>query len=418
MMKNLKIFAKTVEESALEQIDKLMEQESFKNEKVRIMSDVHSGKGCVIGFTSTIGDKIIPNIVGVDLYCGMLLVKLGNIELDLEKIDNVVKEKVPSGFNVHEIMEIDEELLSLYKSIENMHCFYDISYNKQIKNGVGTLGGGNHFIEIDVDSNGNKYLVIHSGSRNLGSQVAKIYMDKAINYCKIGNLTNDGRKEIIRKLKEEGREKEIEKYLREYKEEAKAKEVDRDLCYLENKEMQQYLEDIKVCYTYSHMNRKRMAKAILKAIFKNVDIKEDEFICDGEVLQSFETLHNYIDIENGIIRKGAISAKKDEIVLIPINMRDGSLICRGLGNEEWNCSAPHGAGRLMSRKKAREILKMEDYKASMQGIYSSTVELSTIDEAPQAYKPIEEIKECIKPTVEIIEQIRPIYNFKAIDSEE
>jgi len=403
---------------AIEQINKLMEQESFKDQKVRIMSDVHSGKGCVIGFTSTIGDKIIPNIVGVDLYCGMLLVKLGKVDLDLKKIDERVKNNVPSGFNVHEKMEIDEELLSLYKDIENMHCFYNISYSKQIKNGVGTLGGGNHFIEIDVDSQGNKYLVIHSGSRNLGTQVAGVYMDKAINYCKIGNLTMKDRKEIIRKLKEEGRENEIEYTLKNFKNEAKAKEVEKDLCYLENNDMKEYLEDIKVCYTYAHLSRKRMAKAILNGVFKDVVVNGDEFICDGEVLESFETLHNYIDLEAGIIRKGAISAKKDEIVLIPINMRDGSLLCKGLGNEDWNCSAPHGAGRLMSRKKAREILEMDDYKESMKDIYSSTVELSTIDEAPMAYKPIEEIKECIQPTVEILEQIKPIYNFKATDCED
>ena len=414
-MKNLKIFAKTIEDKAIEQIDKLMEQESFKNEKVRIMSDVHSGKGCVIGFTSTIGDKIIPNIVGVDLYCGMLLVNLGKVDLDLAMVDEVVKTKVPSGFNVHEEMKMDNELLELYDSIEKMHCFDDISYNKQIKNGVGTLGGGNHFIEIDVDEEGNKYLVIHSGSRNLGSQVASAYMDKAINYCKIGNLTDNDRKEIIKKLKEEGREKEIEFALKNFKNEVKDKQIENDLCYLEKEDMKEYLEDIKVCYAYAHLSRKRMALAILSGIFENVVVDENAFICEGVVLESFETLHNYIDLEAGIIRKGAISAKKDEIVLIPINMRDGSLICKGLGNEDWNCSAPHGAGRLMSRKKAREILNMEDYKQSMKDVYSSTVELSTIDEAPQAYKPIEEIKECIKPTVEILKQIKPIYNFKATD---
>ena len=414
-MKNLKIFAKTIEDKAIEQIDKLMMQDSFKEQKVRIMSDVHSGKGCVIGFTSTIGDKIIPSIVGVDLYCGMLLVNLGKIDLDLARIDEVVKNKVPSGFSIHKEMEIDEELMSLYKDIENMHCFNDISYNKQIKNGVGTLGGGNHFIEIDVDENDNKYLVIHSGSRNLGSQVASAYMDKAINYCKTGNLTKKEREGLIKKLKEEGRKKEIEYYLKNFKKEVKDKEVDKELCYLENEDMQNYLEDIKVCYTFSHMSRKRMAKAILEEIFDDVRVVKDEFICNCVKLESFETLHNYIDLKNRIIRKGAISAQKDEIVLIPINMRDGSLICKGLGNEDWNYSAPHGAGRLMSRKKAKEVLTIDEYKESMKDVYSSTVELSTIDEAPQAYKPIEEIKECIKPTVKILKQIKPIYNFKATD---
>ena len=414
-MKNLKIYAKTIEESAIEQIDKLMKQESFKNEKVRIMPDVHSGKGCVIGFTSTIGDKIIPNIVGVDLYCGMLLVKLGNVELDLNKIDTVVKEKIPSGFQVHEKMNVTEELKELYKEIENMKCFEYLSYNNQIKHGVGTLGGGNHFIEIDVDSNGNKYLVIHSGSRNLGNQVAKIYMERAISHCHGGKLTTDERKEIIETLKKEGREVEIEAALKEAKRIAKDNEIEKDLCYLEGKDKEEYLNDIKVCYKYAHMSRRNMAYEIVKAIFGNVEIINDKFVVEGEELYSFETLHNYIDLEKNLIRKGAISAQKDEVILIPINMRDGSLICKGLGNEDWNCSAPHGAGRLMSRKKAKEVISIDEYKDSMKEIYSSTVDVSTIDEAPQAYKSIEEIKECIKPTVEILEQITPIYNYKATE---
>jgi len=414
-MKNLKIYAKTIEDGAVEQIKKLMNQDSFKNEKVRIMPDVHSGKGCVIGFTSTIGEKIIPTIVGVDLYCGMLLVKLGKIDINLEKIDEIVKEKIPSGFSVHEKMELDDELKDLYTAIENMHCFEYLSYNNQIKNGVGTLGGGNHFIEIDVDKEGNKYLVIHSGSRNLGNQVAKIYTKRAIDYCHGGKVTNDERKSLIEELKAQGRYKEIEKTLKEAKRIAKDKEIEKDLCYLEGKDKKEYLEDIKVCYKYAHMSRQKMALAIVKGIFGNAKVINDKFLVNDEELYSFETLHNYIDIENNVIRKGAISAKKDEIILIPINMRDGSLICKGLGNEEWNCSAPHGAGRLMSRKKAREVIDMEEYKNSMKDIYSSTVAVSTLDEAPQAYKPIEEIKECIKPTVEILEQVTPIYNYKATE---
>ena len=414
-MKNLKVFAKTIEEKALEQIDVLMSQDSFKNEKVRIMPDVHSGKGCVIGFTSTIGDKIIPTIVGVDLYCGMLLVELGKIDLDLEKIDNIVKDKVPSGFAVHENMVMDDSLMSLYNDIENMYCFNELSYNNQIKHGVGTLGGGNHFIEIDVDEEGNKYLVIHSGSRNLGNQVAKIYVERAISNCHGGKLTEEERKSIIKELKEQGREKEIQAVLKEAHRVAKDNAIEKDLCYLENKDKEEYLADIKVCYKYAHMSRQRMALAIVEGIFGNAKIENDKFYVNGKELYSFETLHNYIDLENNLIRKGAISAKKDEIVLIPINMRDGSLICKGLGNEDWNCSAPHGAGRIMSRKKAREVLDLEVYKESMKDVYSSTVELSTIDEAPQAYKPIEEIKECIQPTVEILKQITPIYNYKATE---
>lgn len=412
-MKNLKIFAKTIESKAVEQIERLMEQESFKNQKIRIMPDVHSGNGCVIGFTSTIGDKIIPNIVGVDLYCGMLLVKLGNVEINFKKIDEVIKNNIPSGYNVHDTIELDENIKILFENIENMHCFHELSFNKQVKNGVGTLGGGNHFIEIDIDKDNNKYLVIHSGSRNLGNQVAKIYTDKAIKHCHGGKLSLKERNFLIKKLKDEGREKEIQKTLKTAEKEAKDSAIEKEFCYLENKDKEEYLDDIKVCHKYAHLSRQRMALEIVKEIFGNVKIENDKFIVDGEELYSFETLHNYIDLENDIIRKGAISAKKEEIVLIPINMKDGSLICKGLGNEEWNCSAPHGAGRLMSRKKAKEMISLEEYKKSMNNIYSSSVCISTIDEAPQAYKPIEEIKECIKPTVEIIEQITPIYNYKA-----
>lgn len=412
-MKNLKIYAKTIEDKAIEQIDKLMEQDSFKNEKVRIMPDVHSGKGCVIGFTSTMSDKIIPTIVGVDLYCGMLLVELGKVDLDLAKVDEIVKKEIPSGFSVHLNMEIDNELSDLYKDIENMHCFEYLSYNNQIKNGVGTLGGGNHFVEIDVDDEGNKYLVIHSGSRNLGNQVAKIYMERAIGYCHGGDLTNEERKNLIESLKNQGREKEIEKILKEEKRKAQDNKLEKDLCYLEGKDMEEYLEDIKVCYTYARMSRQRMALAIVKGVFGEAKIVNDKFLVNEKELYSFETLHNYIDLESGFIRKGAISAKKDETVLIPINMRDGSLICKGLGNEDWNFSAPHGAGRLMSRMKAREVINMDEYRETMKNVYSSTVDVSTIDEAPQAYKSIEEIKECIKPTVEILKQITPIYNYKA-----
>jgi RNA-splicing ligase RtcB len=414
-MENLKVFAKTIEDKAVEQINKLMGQDSFKNEKVRIMPDVHSGKGCVIGFTSTIGSKIIPNIVGVDLYCGMLLIKLGDVDIDLSKLDEVVKNRIPSGFNVHEKMEMDAELGNLYKAIESMHCFRKLSYNNQIKNGVGTLGGGNHFIEIDIDDEGDKYLVIHSGSRNLGNQVAKIYMERAINYCHGGTLTLDDCKMIIKSLKDQGREKEIQKTLMEAKKETKDNKIEKELCYLENKDKDEYLEDIKVCYKYAHMSRQRMALEIVKAVFGKCEVVNDKFVVNGKELYSFETLHNYIDIDGGIIRKGAISAKKDEIVLIPINMRDGSLICRGLGNDDWNCSAPHGAGRIMSRMKAREIIDIDEYKNSMRNIYSSMVNMSTIDEAPQAYKSMEEIKECIQPTVEIVKQIRPIYNYKAAE---
>ena len=412
-MRNLKIFAKTVEDGAVKQINELMEQDSFKAAKVRIMSDVHSGKGCVIGFTSNITDKIIPNIVGVDLYCGMLVVKIGNVELDLEAIDNAIKNGIPAGFNVHEDLVVDSELQELYNDIENLKCFKELSYSKQIKNGIGTLGGGNHFIEIDVDDDNNKYLVIHSGSRNLGAQVAKIYQDMAINYCHGGKLSLEERETLIEKLKTEGREKEIQAELKKGSKPRDSK-VERELCYLEGSNKEKYLNDIIVCYKYSHISRQRMALVILKCIFGDeVLIKNDMFYENGHELEAFETLHNYIDLENGFIRKGAVSARKGELLIIPINMRDGSLICVGKGNEDWNYSAPHGAGRLMSRAEAKRRIALEEYKSSMAGIYTTTANITTLDEAPQAYKPIEEIKEMITDTVDIIKQIKPIYNFKA-----
>ncbi len=412
-MKDLKIFAKTIDNVAIQQIDKLMEQEAFKKEKVRIMSDVHAGKGCVIGFTSTIGEKIIPNIVGVDLYCGMLLVKIGNIELDLKKIDATIKNKIPAGCEVHEKISENQEIKNLYKNIENMKCFHKLKYNKSVKCGIGTLGGGNHFIEINIDKKNNKYLVIHSGSRNLGNQVANIYQQRAIEYCHGGKLSKEEKENIIKKLKAEGKETEIQNYLQNTITQAHDKDIERDLCYLEGIDKENYLNDIKVCYQYANLSRRKMALSILESIFKKVEFKNGKFMCDGNILESFETLHNYIDLEHGYIRKGAVSSQKDEMLLIPINMKEGSLICRGLGNEDWNYSAPHGAGRLMSRKQARDTISLDEYKEIMKNVYSTTISKNTIDEAPQAYKPIEEIKECIQPTVEIIEQIMPIYNFKA-----
>jgi RNA-splicing ligase RtcB len=242
-------------------------------------------------------------------------------------------------------------------------------------------------------------------------------MNKAVENCHGEELSKEDRKELIKKMKEEGRALEIEEVLKKAKKEAKNKCIDKDLCYLEGADKENYLSDIKVCYTYAHLNRQRIALTILKAIFDNVKIVSDEIYVNNQKLNSFETLHNYIDLDNNLIRKGAISAQKGELVLIPINMRDGSLICKGLGNKDWNCSAPHGAGRLMSRKKAKETIDLEMYKESMKDIYSSTVCATTIDEAPQAYKSIDEIKGCIKPTVKIIKQIKPIYNFKATDEQ-
>lgn len=356
-MKDLKIFTDNIEEEAIKQIDLLLEQEPFKNCKVRIMPDVHSGKGCVIGFTADLGDKVIPNIVGVDIGCGMLCVELGKVDLDLAKMDKMINKVIPAGRNIR------ERKLTDFEKINDLYCLRELRDIKKFNKSIGTLGGGNHFIEIDKDEEGNKYLVIHTGSRNLGKQVADYYQGLAIELCK--------------------------------------EKLPRDLCYLEGKYREMYLHDMKICQEYASLNRLYIAKEILINYFENCDF------------HSFETIHNYISFEDNIVRKGAISAKEGEKVLIPINMRDGSIIAIGKGNKDWNQSAPHGAGRIMSRKKAKETFKLEDFRESMKDVYTTSVVKETIDEAPFVYKPMQEILDNIKDTVEVERIIKPIYNFKA-----
>lgn len=396
-MKNLKIFTNNIEQSAKDQIDLLLEQEAFKNCKIRIMPDVHAGAGCVIGFTGDLGDKVIPNIVGVDIGCGMLCVNLGNIDIDLEKLDKVIRKYVPSGMNVHKI-----PIKSSSYYLLELKCKNDLK-NKDnwLEKSLGTLGGGNHFIEIDVDDEDNKYLVIHTGSRNLGKQVAEIYQIKAIEYCSYKKEMQEDINNMIKEYKEQGREKEIQQTLIEIhkKYEGKTK-LPKDLCYLEGKYKEDYLHDMKICQEFAKHNRKYIASIILE----KMNIIEKDF---------FQCIHNYIDFKDNIVRKGAISARKGERVIIPMNMRDGCIIGIGKGNEDWNYSAPHGAGRTMSRNIARQTLNVEDYKKSMNGIYSTSVNEETIDEAPMVYKPMEEIIEHIKDTVEIEKILKPIYNFKA-----
>ena len=396
-MKDLKIFTNNIEDSAKEQIDLLLEQEAFKDCKVRIMPDVHAGAGCVIGFTGNLGDKVIPNIVGVDIGCGMLCVELGNIDIDLEKLDRVIREYVSSGMNVHKqsVKDYDFTRLYCYKELKNKDNWLGKS--------LGTLGGGNHFIEIDVDDENNKYLVIHTGSRNLGKQVAEIYQNKAIEYCSYKNEMNEEKNRIIKEYKEQGRTKEIQQALIDINNKYKGKtKLPKDLCYLEGNDREDYLHDMKLCQEFAKSNRIEIANVILP--FLNFSP-----LC----LNWFHTIHNYINFEDNIVRKGSISARKGERVIIPMNMRDGCIIGIGKGNEDWNCSAPHGAGRTMSRNIARQTLKMEDYKDSMNGIYTTSVNEETIDEAPMVYKPMEEILEHIKDTVEVEKIIKPIYNFKA-----
>ncbi len=395
--KNLKIFTKNIEEEAIKQIDELLEQEPFKDCKVRIMPDVHAGKGCVIGFTADLGNKVIPNIVGVDIGCGMLCVELGNIELNLEKLDDIINEHIPAGRNIREQKLID------FEKINELYCLRELKESKKFNRAIGTLGGGNHFIEIDIDVEDNKYLVIHTGSRNLGKQVADYYQNLAIELCSGKEELFKKKEKIIKEYKEQGRKSEIQQTLKDLEKEYKNNNPDlpKDLCYLEGKYREMYLHDMRICQEYASLNRCYIARTILLNMGMQIYQKH------------FETIHNYISFEDNIVRKGAISAKKGETVLIPINMRDGSIIAVGKGNEDWNNSAPHGAGRIMSRMKAKETFKLYDFKESMKGIYSTSVVEETIDEAPFAYKTMQEIIDNIQDTVEIQKIIKPIYNFKA-----
>ena len=386
-MERIKVFAKTIEQEALDQIKAMGESVAYKDCVIRIMPDCHAGKGCTVGTVISINDMVIPNTVGVDIGCGMLVYELGDIDIDLQRLDKVINECIPSGFNSH------KEVQSWF-NFDYFHCIDDIDVDKAMLQ-IGTLGGGNHFIEVNVDSNHNKYLVIHSGSRNLGKKVCEYYQNKAYESC---NVTDNkvAMDSIIKFLKARGEEHKIQDALSKLV----VNKVPKDLCYLWGVDLDNYLKDMSITQEYASENRMTIA----------------DIICDKmnwKVKSMFETIHNYIDMESRILRKGAVSAKLGEKLIIPINMRDGSLICSGKGNMDWLCSAPHGAGRLMSRKKAKETLTMEQYDKEMRNVYSTSICESTLDEAPMAYKPIEEIVECIKPTVAVLEQIKPIYNFKA-----
>nr|DAK72967.1 MAG TPA: tRNA-splicing ligase RtcB [Caudoviricetes sp.] len=400
-MVNLKIFTENIEQKALSQIYNLIKQPAFSECKVRIMPDVHAGTGCVIGFTADLGEKVIPNIVGVDIGCGMLTTNLGNIDIDFARLDNVIREYVPSGRSVHK-----EESLSVASDIiEKMYCKEQLNNIDWLKRSCGTLGGGNHFIEVDIDSKGNKYLVIHSGSRNVGKQVAEIYQQIAIDDISgKSNFKQDSEK-LIAEYKKIGREREINNAIKELKQSYEKREtkIPRELSYLVGEHREMYLHDMKLCQDFAEINRRAIQSVICYYMSWEVT-KETE---------RFQTIHNYIEHETNIVRKGAISAKAGEKLLIPINMRDGCILGIGKGNEDWNYSAPHGAGRIMSRSKAKEIVSLEEYKKSMNGIFTTSVNTSTIDESPMAYKSINEIMENIKDTVEVVDIIKPIYNFKA-----
>lgn len=396
---NALVYTDLIEDCAADQIKTLCDQSFVKDCKIRIMPDVHAGKGCVIGFTADLGERVIPNIVGVDIGCGMLCVELKDIDIDFVKLDHVIKTYVPSGFQVHEGRTIR------FPDLQKLKCFRSLKDTKRMERSIGTLGGGNHFIEIDQDEEGNNYLVIHTGSRNLGKQVADHYQNLAYDIMLGKDTLFEQQQQIITEYKAQGRRSEIQEAIKALKNSFEAKEIHmpKELCYLENDYRKDYLHDMKICQEFAVLNRHTIASIIIKQMF---DRSIEEF-------SYFETIHNYIDQKDNIIRKGAVSAKAGEKLLIPINMRDGSLICTGKGNLDWNCSAPHGAGRLYSRSKAKEVFSIEEFEQSMHGIYSSSISQDTLDECPMAYKGMNDIVHNIEPTAEIVSIIKPMYNFKA-----
>ena len=391
-------YAKVVEEDAIEQIRRMCDYGLTEGSKIRIMPDVHAGKGCTIGTTMTVQDKVCPNIVGVDIGCGMYTVKLEEKEIDFEKVDEAAH-YIPSGMNVWEGRKERFDLTGL-------RCFRSLRDSKRLERSLGTLGGGNHFIEVEVSKDGTYYLVIHSGSRNLGKQVAEIYQQVAIDLHMGKEEYFKQRDEIIKTYKASGRRGEIQTALKELKDgyETKALEVPDDICWLYGSFLEDYLHDIEICQNFAKRSRELMASIILEKTGMTA-------------VEAFHTIHNYIDVDEMILRKGAIAAHEGEKVLIPINMRDGSVIAVGKGNPEWNYSAPHGAGRIMSRTKAKEMLSLEEYRETMKGIYTTSVNEKTLDEAPMAYKALEDIIDVIRESVDIIDIMKPVYNFKASDDE-
>ena len=387
-------YANVIEEEAIEQIRRMCDYEFTAGSRIRIMPDVHAGAGCTIGTTMTVVDKAVPNIVGVDIGCGMYTVNLGKSTLDFEKLDEAAH-YIPSGMNVWEGRQERFDL-------QELRCYRSLRDTKRLERSLGTLGGGNHFIEVDEAADGTKYLVIHSGSRNLGKQVAELYQRLAIDLNKGKETYFKQRDEIIRTLKEQGRRKEIQAALEQIYWDKKESTMPEDLCFLYGEYLADYLYDVEICQRFARRNREKMAEILL----------ERTGITGGE---AFHTIHNYIDMEEMILRKGAIAAHAGEKVLIPINMRDGSVLAVGKGNEEWNYSAPHGAGRIMSRRTAKEQLSLAEYRETMKGVYTTSVNESTLDEAPMAYKSLEDIIDVIRDSVDIIDVMKPIYNFKASD---
>ena len=405
-------YAKVVEVEAIDQIRRMCDYEFTEGSKIRIMPDVHAGKGCTIGTTMTIVDKAVPNVVGVDIGCGMLTINIGKDDIDFTKLDEAAH-FIPSGKNVWEGRKEHFDL-------EALRCYRELKDTKRLERSLGTLGGGNHFVEVDEAADGTKYLIIHTGSRNLGKQVAELYQRLAVDLHQGKEEYFKKRDEIIRTYKEQGRRKEIQAALKAIAWDKKESTIPDDLCYLYGSYLEDYLHDVEICQQFAKRNREMIAEILLERTgMTGTD--------------SFHTIHNYIDFGKSfekssdeyeigneknlttemILRKGAIAAHAGEKVLIPINMRDGSVLAIGKGNPEWNYSAPHGAGRIMSRTKAKESLSLEEYKETMSGVYTTSVNKATLDEAPMAYKRLEDIIDVIKESVDVIDVMKPIYNFKA-----
>ena len=391
-----KIFTDVIDQASIAQVIELCNQEFAAGSRIRLMPDIHAGAGCTIGTTMTITDKVVPNLVGVDIGCGMETIRVREGHMELQKLDKLIYEKIPSGFDIrakaHRYLDqIDLEELCCARHVDLLRA----------EKSIGTLGGGNHFIEVDRDDEGQLYVVVHSGSRHLGVEVAKYYQEEGY---KALNRTDDGSlQELVAELKVAGRQKEIQKELKRLKN-LKRTAVPRQLAYVEGTLFEQYIHDMKLVQRFAELNRQAMIDEIVKGMKLHVE-------------EQFTTIHNYIDTDAMILRKGAVSARAGERLLIPINMRDGSLLCVGKGNEDWNCSAPHGAGRLMSRAEAKQSFTVSEFKKQMVDVYTTSVSKATLDECPMAYKGMEDILDNIGPTAEVVKIIKPIYNFKAGDED-
>lgn len=384
-----KIFTDVVDETSVAQVMELCNQEFCRDSRIRLMPDIHAGAGCTVGTTMTIKDKIVPNLVGVDIGCGMETCRISEIDLPLQKLDELIYKHIPSGFNIRHDKHRYIDQIDLGKLRCARYCGLS-----RAELSLGTLGGGNHFIEADRGEDGSIYIVVHSGSRHLGLEVAKYYQDSAYR-----DIVNQDVRPMIEQMKAEGRQKEIQSAIDKVKSEHQLK-IPKQLAYVSGNLFDDYIHDMRIVQRFATLNRQAMMNEIVSGLGLHV-------------VEQFTTIHNYIDTDNMILRKGAVSAQVGEKLLIPINMRDGSLICRGKGNPDWNYSAPHGAGRLMSRTAAKQAFNVNEFAKQMQGIYSTSVNQSTLDECPMAYKDMQSIIDNIEPTVEILEIIKPIYNFKA-----